>query len=247
MRTDLTPRLDYQLSPNNTLTARYQYLQNRQTNSGVGALVEKSQGFTLGNEEHLLQLSDIQVLGPRTLDETRFQYIRSRVEQNAVDSAASTVIPGADISGGNAIFQSADLNNRLEFQNYISMSRDNHLFKFGGRLRVCRESSQLLNNSNGNFTFDSIAANKPSQYTLTIGPPIANLKFADAGFFAQDDWKLRPYLTVSYGMRYETQTSIPDKSDFAPRIGLSWGWGRSQGSHAIVLRAGWGMFHEQFP
>jgi hypothetical protein len=246
MRMNLSPRLDFQVTPSNTFTVRYQYLQDEQNDNGVGALVEKSQGYNLGNQEHVLQLSDTQVLGPRTLDEIRFQYIRSRLEKNAVSRAVGIVIPGADTSGGNAIFHSADLNNRLEFQNYLSMSRSNHLFNFGGRLRVSRESSLLVNNPSGTFTFNSISATIPSQYTLDVGPPLADLTFADAGLFLQDDWKLRPYFTLSYGLRYETQTNIHDKSDFAPRVGLSWGLGHKS-APPVVLRAGWGMFYERFP
>jgi len=246
-RTNLSPRLDYQLNPNNTLTVRYQYLQNEQINSGVGALVEESQGYNLENAQHLLQVSDTQVLSPRTLDESRFQYVRSHVEQNAVDSAIGIVIPGADVGGGNTIFQSADLNNRLEFQNYLSMSRGNHLLKFGGSFRVSRESSMLLNNPNGTVTFDSVSATIPIQYTLDTSVPHVELTYADGGVFLQDDWKLRPYLTLNYGLRYETQTSIHDKADFAPRIGVSWGIGHTQRTPAVILRAGWGVFYERYP
>jgi len=48
----------------------------------------------------------------------------------------------------------------------------------------------------------------------------------DVGMFINDDWRMRSNLTLSYGLRYETQTNIHDLTDFAPRAGLAWGIGR---------------------
>ena len=45
----------------------------------------------------------------------------------------------------------------------------------------------------------------------------------DLGLFANDDWRVRPNLTFSYGLRYEAQTNIGDHGDFSPRIGIAWG------------------------
>ncbi len=44
----------------------------------------------------------------------------------------------------------------------------------------------------------------------------------DAGIFAADDWRLRPNLTLSLGLRYEVQTNIHDWRDIAPRVALAW-------------------------
>jgi len=70
----------------------------------------------------------------------------------------------------------------------------------------------------------------------------------DAGLFLQDDWKVRPNITLSYGLRFETQNNFSDKSDFAPRVGLAWGhWGKRQAiRRRWWLRAGFGMFYDRF-
>src|SRR5206468_2666976 len=44
-RTNLTPRVDYQLSPTNTLTARYQYFRENEMNNGIGQFSLASQGY----------------------------------------------------------------------------------------------------------------------------------------------------------------------------------------------------------
>ena len=43
-----------------------------------------------------------------------------------------------------------------------------------------------------------------------------------SALLAQDDWRMRPNFTLSFGLRYEWQTIISDHGDFAPRIGFAW-------------------------
>ena len=50
----------------------------------------------------------------------------------------------------------------------------------------------------------------------------------DVGLYAEDEWRIRPNLTFSYGLRYETQTGIPYQGDWAPRVSVAWGLGHSK-------------------
>ncbi len=69
----------------------------------------------------------------------------------------------------------------------------------------------------------------------------------DVGLFAQDDWKLRTSMTLSLGLRWESQTGISDHSDFAPRVGFAWGLNPHKNASAkTVLRAGFGVFYDRF-
>ena len=75
----------------------------------------------------------------------------------------------------------------------------------------------------------------------------STVTLVDAGLFVQDDWKVRPNVTLSYGLRFETQNNFSDKSDFAPRVGLAWGiGGDAKKPPKIVLRAGFGIFYDRF-
>src|SRR5581483_5074638 len=85
-----------------------------------------------------------------------------------------------------------------------------------------------------------------SQFSLSGGTPLTSLNQFDIGLFANDDWRIRPNLTFSYGLRYETQTNIHDLSDFAPRVAVAWGIGaKGNKSPKTVLRAGLGVFYDR--
>jgi hypothetical protein len=243
--TNASLRLDDQLSPNNSLTVRYQYVQRDRTDDGIGQLVESSYGYNNVNRDNLLQIGDTQVLGAHVVNETRLQFVHAQVAQDALDESAGVVIPGADTRGGNSIVRSTDRKDNLELQNFTSVSRGRHFTKFGMRLRANREANSLVNNPNGTFTFASLTAAFPSQYTVVKGPPGTNLVYVDAGLFLQDELRLRRNLTASYGLRYEAQTGLGDRKDFAPRVALAWGVGRGK-TPALIVRAGWGMFYGRF-
>jgi Carboxypeptidase regulatory-like domain/TonB dependent receptor len=61
-----------------------------------------------------------------------------------------------------------------------------------------------------------------TQLSIAGGNPEADVNQKDIGFYIQDDWKLRPNLTISPGLRYENQSNISSNLNFAPRIGFAW-------------------------
>src|SRR5262249_8911326 len=61
-RLNISPRLDFQLTPNNTLTVRYQYARNTENNEGVGDFSLPSVGFNAHSVEHTLQVTDTQII-----------------------------------------------------------------------------------------------------------------------------------------------------------------------------------------
>jgi hypothetical protein len=91
----------------------------------------------------------------------------------------------------------------------------------------------------------SLFGGGPSQFTLSAGNPYATVNQTDTGFFVLDDWRVKPNLTLSYGLRYEIQTHLGDKSDFAPRFGFAWSPG-TPGKSKTVIRGGVGLFYDRF-
>ncbi len=98
------------------------------------------------------------------------------------------------------------------------------------------------------YTADEIRAlgGGASQFSISAGTPVTSVSQFDAGVFVNDDWRIRSNLTLSYGLRYETQTNISDFGNWAPRAGIAWGIGGGQGKQVkTVLRAGFGAFYDR--
>ncbi len=78
-----------------------------------------------------------------------------------------------------------------------------------------------------------------SYFSLSAGTPITNVNQFDIGLFINNDWRARPNLTISYGVRYETQSNIHDFADWSPRVAVAWGVGRQRdeaGQHSGARR-----------
>ena len=64
--------------------------------------------------------------------------------------------------------------------------------------------------------------------------------------YVQDDWRIRPNITISSGLRFEAQNAIPDHGDWAPRLGFAWGVGGRSAPPKVVIRGGYGIFYNRF-
>ena len=252
-RTAINPRLDYQVSPNNTLTASYEYWRNADSNSGLGQFSLASLAYDEVGTTQTYRISDSQTVGAAFDNQTRFQFERDTSRQLPHSTLPTLNVEGYFDSGGNS---QGNLNNSLkyyEFQNYTSVIHHNHQIGFGARLRESIESNYSTSGFNGTFIFNSAAdyaAGNPYQFTETALLPGGSLNtdasYFDVGLYLQDDWKVRPNVTLSAGLRFESQTAIHDHADWAPRIGLSWGIDARKEPAKTVLRAGWGIFYDRF-
>ena len=102
-----------------------------------------------------------------------------------------------------------------------------------------------------------------STFTQTFGPHTYGISTLDTGAFAQDNWKIKPRLTLELGLRWDYEALPPadpnlttatgsfvpypqllnnpsDKKNFGPRIGFSYDlFGQGQ----TVIRGGYGVYY----
>ena len=247
-RLNISPRVDFQLSDKNTLTVRYQYSRTTQDNAGIGGFSLPTTGFNSHSTEQTVQISDTQIINPNIINETRFQYIRDSDNQDPLSFDPTIIVQGNFTGGGSSAGISIGNQNHYELQNYTSIAHGKHFIKFGGRLRGTQYSSTQNSGFNGTYTFSSLTDYQlgiPSQFSLVAGAPLSDVSTLDIGLYAEDEWRMSPNMSLSYGLRYETQTGIPYEGDWAPRLSFSWGLGHSKAPKTII-RAGYGIFYDRF-
>jgi hypothetical protein len=275
-RIEVSPRIDLQLGQKNTLTLRYQY--ERGTSSGsLGSTISLPTQATSGtSSESAIQLTDSQIINEHMVNETHFQYRRAFSTTTPVSTAPSVGVSG-DFTGGGSNGQiNNDHSDHLELQNMTTMSAGAHAIKFGAWLRDNRDASFSNGNSNGSFTFPSLQAyedtlngliNKesfatiqancsatqtggclPNNLTYTTGKEAFLGNIFDAALYFQDDWTFNRFLTLSGGLRWETQNHTADHGDWAPRVAFAYALdGHKDKKQAkTVVRGGYGYFYDRF-
>jgi hypothetical protein len=169
-------------------------------------------------------------------------------------------------------------NYTLSFIDNLSIVKATHTLKLGVEVRPVRMSTDRQGGTTYTFSnVTSFLANQPSSIQF-LGDVSALSPFSGkSGFldlhqsyyigYAQDEWKVRPNITVSYGMRYEFYSVLHDvnnhavffdmtngtlvdpsrpwyqssKNNWGPRLGISWSPEALHGK--TVFRIGGGLFY----
>src|SRR3984885_14458069 len=298
----ISPRIDYQLSQNNTLTVRYGYTRNDLQDQGVGNLTLLTRAIHGLDTDHTVQIIETAVLSTKVINETRFQLYHTEEDQLAGTELPGVTVAGAFNGGGGQVGKTTDTENHYELQNYTTVTAGAHTWKFGVPPRAVTINNFSPQNFTGSYFFNGayapildannqpvapgVTCNQadpdpadcsllssiqvyartlqlqqaglnpfaiqqlgagPSQFTITQGIALANVNQVDVGAFVGDDWRVKPNLTLSLGLRFETQTNIHDWHDWAPRIGFAWapGQGRNNPRPKTVFRGGFGIFYDR--
>jgi hypothetical protein len=94
------------------------------------------------------------------------------------------------------------------------------------------------------LTLAGVPGYGPSQFSIVGGDPAIDFRVNETAWFAQDDWRVAPRLTMSYGVRVEHQQRLAQPMQFAPRASVAWAPSSNGDS---VVRGGVGLFYTQIP
>ncbi|GAC1430936.1 MAG: hypothetical protein NVS1B11_05430 [Terriglobales bacterium] len=137
-------------------------------------------------------------------------------------------VPDIAISGGFTIGNNFEgeipqVGNSFQWTDSITKVMGNHTFKFGADARRMRFDQHLYFEVNGYFNYFGTGVNSvrstdlypnyllglPDQYQQGAAQ-VENVRETSFYTFAQDSWKVRPNLTLNYGLRWEFNSPLND-------------------------------------
>jgi hypothetical protein len=252
-------RLDHKLTAKQTLMFRFNVDRFYDTNpqDTVGGTSAPSVARKYTRRGWSAQANHTWVINARLLNEARFNFLNgdpvTRWEPFTL-STAYTRSGSVPFTIGQS--RAADLFSRqAQFSDTLTWSRGRHDLRFGGSLARHTSGgtgSEFGNALLGTFTFKSTTTAPFSQLTLAdvqnysqpIDFGINSYRLGQwlvAGF-VQDDFRVRPDLTLNLGLRYDRQTLTDAKANFAPRFGFGW---NPRGDARTAVRGGYGMYYTQ--
>lgn len=248
--------LTHQLSDRQSLAARVTFEDFEQDNFRVGGVADVSYGQQLLRENWNVGLEHVAVLSGASLNEARLQYgEREFFEPTNSDAVSEWFTNGTTLqTGANILSDLLGDGSVLELKDTFHWSRGAHELKVGASIQEAEDRSIIDTFDNGLFLYLTDDRSLPFAYLFGVGSSDVTVDTTRYGAFVHDDWRVRPNLTVSLGLRYDLDTDgnnpdfshplFPDERDtdddnFQPRFGFSWDL---SGDGVSVLRGGAGIF-----
>ncbi|HET8550329.1 MAG TPA: carboxypeptidase regulatory-like domain-containing protein [Bryobacteraceae bacterium] len=271
---DYSGRIDWQANTNNLFYGRYQYSTFY---SAVTKEIVKGENVKSDHRFQSIGLTHTHVFSPTTTGEFRFGFGRRRILVDFLEGDYPPIVrfnyPGfGPIIGNASSYPQKRYQNDFQYvYNVATQLGSKHTLKAGTDIRRTQLNDWAENYNRGFWSFGSqggfnnmenFLRGVVNNFTIAYGPPYIGLRMLETNFYAQDDWRVAPSLTLNIGMRFEyvgEPVEVNNLYDsgygadtyFEPRFGFAWSprWsggllGRLTGGPGNTsIRGGFGMFH----
>jgi outer membrane receptor protein involved in Fe transport len=278
---DYSGRFDWNPTEANTFTGRWQY--TRQVLAADDVII--GERADQNNKQQNLGFTWTHLFSAQTVGEFRYGLGLRTTLVNIADGNDTPVIrffnpsaiAGGSIIGNAGTFPIQRYQTDNQFVYNLTTLFGNHYFKAGTDIRRQRLDDLADSFSRGFYNFTTASCNGVnyvngfnallngcvSNYQKGFGPFFLENRIPEYNFYAEDNWKLRPNLTLNLGLRYE-YVSVPseaegridyiysdDQDNIEPRVGFAWSPGFTEGFMSKVfggagnssVRGGYGLYH----
>jgi hypothetical protein len=254
-------RVDFNFSQSHNASARFDLLRGSNQRGFSGGTRLPDTILIQGRNSDSISVSDFLIISNKLVNQARFQYSRLLPRDSAgLDSLSISIkspsLTAGTYSGSNTSPAFAREEKRTQFQDNISFIYHTHVLKAGADVQLVRSSYVDLFATGGQFTFDTVddfLANNPSRFVQRFDTE-STLSNNVIGLFVQDEWKIVPNLTLSFGMRWDDESILNDTKNFSPRVAIAWDpfggklfrrFKKLSSPGKTVVRAGFGLFYNR--
>ncbi len=237
---------DYAITRDQTLRVNFNRDQSTSKNLGIGGTNLQARGYDTNDSNNQLRIQEAGPLGRRFFINTRASINWSDSESHSLFEGPTVVVLDNFTAGGQQKAGGVRSKN-INLQSDLDYVRGMHSVRGGLQLVGGNYDSDDATNYYGTYTFESIASYNlglPQSYTRRVGDPNISYGNLQAGFYVQDDIRVRKNLTLSPGVRWEAQTHLSDYNNFGPRFGATWSPGKTG---KWTLRGSAGIFYDWLP
>lgn len=289
-------RVDYNLSAKDSLAVSTYFTRLDALGSDSAGRSRPMEDLSKKPLNSAATLTYNRVLSPTMLNEARFNFTRFSFNQVAASTNVNWGIPRIEVEGlpfdrirfgANRDESTPGIfaQNTFEFRDSLSKVKGNHAMKYGVEVRKEQDNNNLVGGARPLYSFAGLfnLANDTPVFEAINADPNTGLP-ADAqryfrtgvyALFVQDDWKVRPNLTLNLGLRWEYFTPLretrgrisniafgsnglansrivtgnelfnPDRNNFGPRFGFA--YNPDWFTKKLVVRGGFSIFYNRLP
>ncbi|GGH14171.1 TonB-dependent receptor [Silvibacterium dinghuense] len=255
--TEFSIKIGHQFTDSHSASVMYSFQNAHNTNSGVGNQTLPEAGYDTQTREDDLTLHDNYIVSGSMLNEASLALERSYDPVKDVQEGPMLVVSG-NYTGGSAQADQLNTEYNLRANEMLTWTVGPHTLKFGVNVpHFGRRVRDDMTNEDGTYTFsptyaadgsviatsiENQQAGVPSGFSMANGQTRFVYHQQEVGAFVQDQIKLKPWFSVTPGLRYDWQTFPGDTNNFSPRISFAWVWDQK---HEMVLRGGAGVYFDR--
>jgi len=217
-----TGDVSHNFSTNDRLHGYYAFQRDKRGEPNLQGNTMPGWGDTRQSTRQIFTLNETHIFGPNLTNEARLGFNRINItftpnaQLNPADFGinngvnAEIGLPQMSITGfnfnlgGPAGFPQGRADMTVVLSDTVSYLRGNHSFKFGGEARRFYNNNFTLDT--GTFTFpnvNSFLTGNGNGFSVTLGDRSSAIVQNAFGFYVQDNWKVRPRVTLELGLRYD--------------------------------------------
>jgi Carboxypeptidase regulatory-like domain len=237
--------INRELGKGNNLAIRYSYFNWSDKGNGVGGVNLPEAASDESSSRHYLYVSDRAAITPNLLNEFSVRATTSDSITRSVLQGQPRIVVLDAFVGGSGQTNYNESHNYLQLNDTLSWSHGKHLIKAGINLpELGRYGLNDRSNFDGTFQFSSLQGyiqGIPFSFVQQQGTSQLMYWQKEVGLFVQDEMRVRPGLSIAFGLRYDWQNYISNPKNFAPRLSFAFAPGKSR---KVVFRGGVGIFYE---